>query len=239
MAVQTDVALKAASTVIKNETLANANSATRVGTLLEDFSDSKASKTEIITVASQITAATVKATPVDADHIGITDSAASNVLKKVTWANIKATLLAYFNTAYATISHTQAASTITSGTFAAGDFVFNGNVEMGGQIHSTVTAKGNSGAGTLTFNWNEGNVQSLVLIGNPDFFFTNPTSGAVYQIIITQDATGGRTVTWPTIYWKDKTVPSLTGTPSSRDIVTLTYDGTNYNAVLTPNLGTP
>lgn len=36
--------------------------------------------------------ATSKATPVDADELGILDSAASNVLKKLTWANLKATL---------------------------------------------------------------------------------------------------------------------------------------------------
>ncbi|MBD9395132.1 hypothetical protein [Acidovorax sp. ACV01] len=43
-----------------------------------------------------IHAATSKATPVDADELGLVDSAASNVLKKLTWANLKATLLAYF-----------------------------------------------------------------------------------------------------------------------------------------------
>lgn len=40
---------------------------------------------------------TDKATPVDADTIPISDSAASNVTKKLTWANIKATLKAFFD----------------------------------------------------------------------------------------------------------------------------------------------
>lgn len=39
-----------------------------------------------------LAAATGKTTPVDADTVPLTDSAAFNVLKKVTWANIKATL---------------------------------------------------------------------------------------------------------------------------------------------------
>lgn len=51
-------------------------------------------------LAPAIFAATAKATPVDADTVGITDSAASNGLKKVTWANIKATLKTYFDTLY-------------------------------------------------------------------------------------------------------------------------------------------
>jgi len=43
-----------------------------------------------------------KATPVDADYLGLIDSAASNVLKKLTWANIKATLKTYFDGLYVT-----------------------------------------------------------------------------------------------------------------------------------------
>jgi hypothetical protein len=49
-----------------------------------------------------IDAASAKTTPVDADTMGLVDSAASNVLKKVTWANIKATLKTYFDTLYGT-----------------------------------------------------------------------------------------------------------------------------------------
>ncbi|MER9762425.1 hypothetical protein [Mesorhizobium sp. M0138] len=44
------------------------------------------------TPAASIHAATGKTTPVDADELGIADSAASFALKKLTWANLKATL---------------------------------------------------------------------------------------------------------------------------------------------------
>lgn len=54
-------------------------------------------------IAGSINAATAKTTPVDADLVGIVDSAASNVLKKVTRGNIKATLKAYLDTLYAPI----------------------------------------------------------------------------------------------------------------------------------------
>lgn len=50
---------------------------------------------------SFLTGLTGKTTPVDADEIGIVDSAASNVAKKLTWANLKATLKNYFDTLYA------------------------------------------------------------------------------------------------------------------------------------------
>ena len=50
--------------------------------------------------APETVAATGKTTPVDADQLPLVDSAASNVLKKLTWANVKATLKTYFDTLY-------------------------------------------------------------------------------------------------------------------------------------------
>lgn len=48
-------------------------------------------------VAAQTTAAASKTTPVDADELGLVDSAASYILKKLTWANLKATLFGSIN----------------------------------------------------------------------------------------------------------------------------------------------
>lgn len=50
------------------------------------------------TAGALINGATAKTTPVDADFVGLMDSAASNVLKKLSWANLKATFLATVNT---------------------------------------------------------------------------------------------------------------------------------------------
>ncbi|MGR3452954.1 hypothetical protein [Pseudooceanicola sp.] len=52
--------------------------------------------------AQRFVALAGKATPVDADQLGIIDSAASNAPKKLTWANLKATLKTYFDSLYAT-----------------------------------------------------------------------------------------------------------------------------------------
>ena len=52
-----------------------------------------------------INGATAKTTPVDADMVGLADSQATNVLKKSTWANIKAALKTYFDTLYNNYVH--------------------------------------------------------------------------------------------------------------------------------------
>lgn len=52
-------------------------------------------------IGDLINGATEKTTPVDADMVGLMDSAASNILKKLSWANLKATLKTYFDTLYA------------------------------------------------------------------------------------------------------------------------------------------
>lgn len=54
------------------------------------------------TIGTLINGATEKTTPVDADMVGLMDSAASNILKKLSWTNIKATLKTYFDGIYNT-----------------------------------------------------------------------------------------------------------------------------------------
>ncbi len=50
------------------------------------------------TIGNLVQSATSKTTPVDADHIGLMDSAASNIWKKLSWANIKTALSSVFVT---------------------------------------------------------------------------------------------------------------------------------------------
>ena len=69
------------------------------------------------TIGALISGATEKTTPVDADMVGLMDSAAANILKKLSWANIKATLKNYFDTLYGSMNNPMT---------TAGDIIYGG-----------------------------------------------------------------------------------------------------------------
>lgn len=89
----------------------------------------------------QVTNAAAKTAPVDADYLPINDSAASNLIKKVTWANVKDTLKTYFDTLYAAV-----------GSFAASGA--NADItSLTGLTNGIVGTSGNQTiAGTKTFS---------------------------------------------------------------------------------------
>ena len=103
-------------------------------------------------VASVIHGATSKTAPVDADEIPLADSAASFGLKKLTWANLKATVKSYFDTVYAAIVHTHVSADITDATSTATPDTLalrgsTGSVEFASSSNITPAIKGTSTAG--------------------------------------------------------------------------------------------
>jgi hypothetical protein len=84
--------------------------------------EAAADVTDAVNVGTSIDGAAAKVTPVDADTMPLIDSAATNTLKKVTWANIKATLKTYFDTLYSLAGHVHsAATTAVAGFMSAAD----------------------------------------------------------------------------------------------------------------------
>lgn len=63
--------------------------------------------TDAENVAGSIAGAAAKTTPVDADTVGLIDSADSSILKQLSWANIKATLKTYLDTLYVALTGNQ------------------------------------------------------------------------------------------------------------------------------------
>lgn len=92
---------------------------------------------------------------------------------------------------------------------------------------------GNSGT-TKTIDWGNGNKQKITMTGNCTFTFTAPAGPCNLILRVIQDATGSRTVTWPSgasgVAWPSGTAPTLTTTASGVDIVSIYYNGTKYYA---------
>lgn len=107
-----------------------------------------------------IAGATSKATPVDADVLPISDSAASGITKGLTWANLKATLKTYFDAIFSAITRPANAQTGTTYTFVAGDakvpVTFSNAAAITATINTGVHAAGDQidvlqiGAGKLS-----------------------------------------------------------------------------------------
>ena len=87
---------------------------------------------------------------------------------------------------------------------------------------------------SITIDWNNGNVQSVVLTGNTTFNFTNGKDGGKYILIIKQDSTGGRTVTWPSsVRFPGGVTPTLSTGANKSDYIGFIYNGVDgkYDAV--------
>lgn len=176
--------------------------------------------TDKIEVA-MIHAATSKATPVDADELALVDSAASFTLKKLTWANLKATLKTYFDTIYQ----------------AAGSYLTSANIGVTVQAYSASTAFVNalqtfttSQRGTVTtdndlsFDMNVTNNFKCTPTGTGALTFTNITAGQSGYVLLVNS--GGYAITAAAT---TKVGASTLSTISAAGTYLLSYmsDGTN------------
>jgi len=109
--------------------------------------------------------------------------------------------------------------TVTNKTVEAGTFT-NGYTE------ETVTA--NTGT-AYTIDLANGSVQILTLTGNCTFTFPTATTGQSFILLLKQDGTGGRTVTWPSsVEWPGATAPTITSTASKMDKFVFTAADSNW-----------
>lgn len=92
----------------------------------------------------------------------------------------------------------------------------------------TIKAHGSTGS-TETFDLVDGNVHTATLNANCTFTFTAVTSGKAcsFSMLLTQDGTGSRLVTWPgSVVWGSGTAPVLSTAAGAVDILTFfTLDG--------------
>ena len=109
--------------------------------------------------------------------------------------------------------------TLTNKTIDAGTFT-NGYTE------ETVTANTST---AYTIDLANGTVQILTLTGNCTFTFPTATAGKSFILLLKQDGTGSRTVTWAaSVKWPGGTAPTITATASKLDKYVFTADGSNW-----------
>jgi hypothetical protein len=92
---------------------------------------------------------------------------------------------------------------------------------------------------TIAVDWSKGDTQSVTLGGNRTLTFSNGQKGGKYLLILTQDATGSRTVTWPSWVRFPGGAPQTGGQPASiltttadkKDYISFFYDGLSYDAI--------
>lgn len=98
-----------------------------------------------------------------------------------------------------------------------------------GQLDLGFVNVGNCGA-AATVNWNSGEIQKTTLsAATCTLTFSNPIAGRTYLLLVIEDATGGRLVTWPgSVKWQGGAAPTLTVTANKIDRCQFSYDGTSY-----------
>lgn len=103
---------------------------------------------------------------------------------------------------------------------------FTGTATFQGVRETFITA--NTGTAYTVAN-TAGSILNLTLTGNCVFTYPTPASGGQFTLMLAQDATGGRTVTWPTsVRWPGGTAPTITGTAARTDVVSFISDGTYW-----------
>jgi len=165
-------------------------------------------------------AATSKDTPADDDELGLVDSAASWVLKKLTWTNIKATLKTYLDGLYAVLAHGHTGTTdspklaqanthesadtdsatsalhhtigATAMTAAAGNHNHTGVYDPAGTGAGAVTTHGTAYGHTLKLKYLAGGVFTDAMPQTPAGH-----TWRITQVLLTGAATGGTPPTVP------------------------------------------
>ena len=80
----------------------------------------------------------------------------------------------------------------------------------------------------ITLALTNGTVQIITLTGNATITMPTAVSGKSFTLLLKQDGTGSRTVTWSTVSWPSATAPTITSTASKMDKYVFISDGTSW-----------
>ncbi|MSR70638.1 hypothetical protein EXS62_01200 [Candidatus Kaiserbacteria bacterium] len=93
------------------------------------------------------------------------------------------------------------------------------SVGAGGAI--VTTEKSLTDGGTVAIDWRDGNQQLVTLGGNRTITFAGYIPGQTMRLVVCQDGTGSRTLSWPAaVLWAGGSAPTLTTTANKCDVTT-------------------
>jgi hypothetical protein len=98
----------------------------------------------------------------------------------------------------------------------------------------TVESSANNSSTNFAIDLANGTLQVITLTGNwvPNTGWPAAAAGQFFRLIVKQDGTGSRTITWPSsVKWPSNTAPTITATASKADIFDFSSDGTNWFGV--------
>ncbi len=163
-----------------------------------------------------------------------------NVVRRI---NSSAVALEPFNVVGGTTkASTNTQDIYTQGNLSVGKTANAATLDVGGKIKadSTISAPNfsstyqdfGSAGGAIAWNMQSGATAGIRLTSNGTITISNVTAGMYGLIRVTQDGTGGRTLTLPSgsrvINSGGSATVVLTQTANAVDILTFFYDGTNY-----------
>jgi len=130
-------------------------------------------------------------------------------------------------TAGTAASFTQVMTLDASGNLGVGASSPTAKFDLAGDYKEGVITANTTTAYTVSLT--TGTFQILTLTGNCTFTFPTATSGKSFMMLLKQDATGGRSVTWPaSVKWPASTAPTITSTASKGDKFVFSADGTYW-----------
>ena len=122
-------------------------------------------------------------------------------------------------------------SDYTEATSMAGADLIDVSIDLGGGSYGTRKIKkanavsedvNATATGTVDLDWSAEDNFVLTLTGDVTLTFSNDSNAQTITLVVAQDATGGRTLTWPgTVKWAGGTAPTQSAGASEIDVYTI------------------
>jgi len=120
---------------------------------------------------------------------------------------------------------------VTTGGTVSGNVSFANNVTITQNLtltNYTETVFSTNSSTAVTLALTNGTVQIVTLTGNATITMPPAVAGKSFTLLLKQDATGSRTVTWATVSWPSATAPTITATANKMDKYIFISDGTYW-----------